>query len=296
MAIINSITIGKGKGSLGNVTLRYVGGDTIGSQKVLKKGSGGTLKQVSIRARWGNIVNLFQAFEGALDKCFEEVKRPRQSDFNLFLSRNIKKSSVYLTADQVRQGGAVVFGAQISEGSLPAISHGQGTGDVILSDIAVGSMSISASTTLRAFTSAILGNNVGWQVGDQLSIFRLTQTVNSETQVPYVTVEKFEVTLNNSAEADDEIIRDYFPSDVLIVDNGKLALGQTVNGGACFVHSRLENGVTLVSTQTIYATNSILPNFISAAQMLVAVESYHGTRDEAFITPNIGDIVAPVTP
>lgn len=296
MAIINSITIGKGKGSLGNVTLRYVGGDTIGSQKILKKGSGGTLKQVSIRARWGNIVNLYQAFAGALDKCFEEVKRPRQSDFNLFLSRNIKKSGVYLTADQVRQGGAVVFGAQISEGSLPAISHGQGTGDVILSDIAVGSLSITSSTTLKAFSQAIVNNNRDWQIGDQLSIFRLTQTVNSETQVPYVAVEKYEVTLNDSMEAEDDVIRDYLPADVLIVDNGKLALGQTVNGGACFVHSRLENGVTLVSTQTIYATNSILPNFISAAQMLVAIESYHGTRDEAFITPNISDIVAPVTP
>lgn len=294
MAIINSITIGKGKGSLGNVTLRYLGGDTIGSQKVLKKGSGGTLKQVSIRARWGNIVNLFQAFEGALDKCFEEVKRPRQSDFNLFLSRNIKKSSVYLTADQVRQGGAVVFGAQISEGSLPAISHGQGTGDVILSDISVASLSISASTTLKAFSSAIINNNSGWQVGDQLSIFVLTQTVNSETQVPYVAVEKYEVTLSTSDE--ETLIRDLLPADVCIVDNGKLALGQTVNGGACFVHSRIENGITLVSTQTIYATNAILENFISAAQMLVAVESYHGNRQEAFITPNIDDIVAPVTP
>lgn len=294
MAIINSITIGKGKGSLGNVTLRYVGGDTIGSQKVLKKGSGGTLKQVSIRARWGNIVNLFQAFNGALDKCFEEVKRPRQSDFNLFLSRNIKKSSVYLTADQVRQGGAVVFAAQISEGSLPAISHGQGTGDVILSDINVASLSISATTTVKAFSNAIINNNNGWQVGDQLSIFVLTQTVNAETQVPYVSVAKYEVTLSTSDE--ETLIRDLLPADVCMVDNGKLALGQTVNGGACFVHSRLENGITLVSTQTIYATNAILDTFTSAAQMLVAVESYHGTRQEAFITPNIEDIVAPVTP
>lgn len=296
MARINSITIGKGKGSLGNVTLRYVGGDTIASQKVLKKGSGGTLKQVSIRARWGNIVNLFQTFEGGLEKCFQEVRGPRQSDFNMFLSRNIKKSSVYLTADQVRQGGAVAFAAQISEGSLPSISHGLGTGDVITSDIVMGSMSITGSTTLKAFSNAIISNNEGWQVGDQLSVFALLQTVNSETQVPYVTCQKVEITLDNSDAAEDVLVRDLAGSEYISIVDGKIAFGQTINGAGCYVHSRLVNGITLVSTQTLVASNSILPNFVSAAQMLVAVESYHGTRDEAFITPNINDIVAPVTP
>ena len=296
MARINSITIGKGKGSLGNVTLRYVGGDTIASQKVLKKGSGGTLKQVSIRARWGNIVNLFQTFEGGLEKCFQEVRRPRQSDFNMFLSRNIKKSSVYLTADQVRQGGAVAFAAQISEGSLPSISHGLATGDVITSDIVMGSMSITASTTLKAFSNAIINNNEGWQVGDQLSVFALVQTVNSETQVPYVTCQKVEITLDNSDAAEDVMVRDLAGADYISIVDGKIAFGQTINGAGCYVHSRLVNGITLVSTQTLVESNSILPNFVSAAQMLVAVESYHGTRDEAFITPNINDIVAPVTP
>lgn len=296
MAIINSITIGKGKGSLGNVTLRYVGGDTIGSQKVLKKGSGGTLKQVSIRARWGNIVNLFQAFEGSLEKCFQEVRRPRQSDFNLFLSRNIKRSAVYLTADQVRQGGAVAFAAQISEGSLPSIAHGLATGDVITSDIVVGSLNITASTTLKALSNAIISNNTGWQVGDQLSAFALIQSVNSETQVPYVTAQKIELTLDTSDAAEDVMVRDLAGAEYISVVDGKIAFGSTFNGAGCYVHSRLENGITLVSTQTLVESNSILPNFTSAAQMLVAVESYHGTRDEAFITPNINDIVAPVTP
>lgn len=296
MAIINSITIGKGKGSLGNVTLRYVGGDTIGSQKVLKKGSGGTLKQVTIRARWGNLVNLFQVFEGSLEKCFQEVRRARQSDFNMFLSRNIKKSSVYLTADQVRQGGAVAFAAQISEGTLPSISHGFGTGDVITSDIVVGSMSITATTTLKAFSNAIINNNVDWKVGDQLSVYALIQTVNAETGVPYVTCQKVEITLDNSDAAEDTVLRDLAGSEYVSVVDGKIAFGSTINGAGCYVHSRLENGITKVSTQTLVESNSILPNFTSAAQMLVAVESYHGTRDEAFITPNINDIVAPVTP
>lgn len=296
MAIFNAIVVGKGKGSVGNVTLRYVGGETVGSQKVLKKGSGGTLKQVAIRARWGNLVNLFQAFGGSLEKCFQEVRKPRQSDFNLFLSRNIKRSGIYLTADQVRQGGAVAFAAQISEGSLPSIAHGLGAGDVITSDIVVGSLTISSSTTLKAFSTAVISNNEGWQVGDQLSAFALIQSVNSETQVPYVTVQKIEVTLDTSDAAEDVMVRDLAGSDYLSIVDGKIAFAAAINGSGCYVHSRIENGVTLVSTQTLVASNSILTGFTSAAQMLVAIESYHGTRDEAFITPNINDIVAPVTP
>lgn len=296
MAIFNAIVVGKGKGSVGNVTLRYVGGETIGSQKVLKKGSGGTLKQVTIRARWGNLVNLFQAFEGSLEKCFQEVRRPRQSDFNLFLSRNIKRSGIYLTADQVRQGGAVAFAAQVSEGSLPSIAHGLGTGDVITSDITVGSLTISSSTTLKALSNAIIANNPGWRVGDQLSAFAVIQSVNSETQVPYVTVQKMELTLDTSDAAEDVAVRDLVGPEYLSVVDGKIAFASPINGAGCYVHSRIEDGVTLVSTQTLVASNNVIANYTSAAQMLVAVESYHGTRDEAFITPNINDIVAPVTP
>ena len=298
MAIINAIAIGKAKGSMGNMTLRYVKGATIGSQKVLKKGKGGTFKQVRVRARWGNLVNLFQAFDGTLLRAFE-TKNPRVSDFNAFMARNIGRSNVYLTASEVLQGGAVVFGMQISEGSLPSIAHSQGTGDVIVSNIAVGSLAISSSTTVKALSQAIINNNAGWQDGDQLSVFVANQTVNSETQVPYVEVRKIELTLDTSNESGEEnIVRDFMGQDVLSVVDGFIGMGATVNGAACYVHSReMADGTLQVSSQSMFATNSLLANYQSAAQMLEAVDSYHVSKDIPFLTPNPGnEPAAPVTP
>lgn len=292
MAIINAIAIGKAKGSLGNMTLRYVKGATIGSQKVLKKGKGGTFKQVRIRAKWGNLVNLFQAFSGTLRLAFES-KNPRVSDFNAFIARNVNRSSVYLTSGEVLQGGAVVFGAQITEGSLPAISHMMGTGDVLVTDISVGSMSISASTTLKAFSNAIVNNNDGWAYGDQLSVYIVTQSVNSETNVPYVTVTAVEVTLSDSDE--ETVLRDLAGADAISVVDGHIGMGATVNGAACYVHSRETANGLQVSTQSLVPANAILPTYQSAIQMMKAIESYHGDADAAFLTPNIPDTpVAPV--
>lgn len=292
MAIINAIAIGKAKGSLGNMTLRYVKGATVGSQKVLKKGKGGTFKQVRIRAKWGNLVNLFQAFSGTLKLAFES-KNPRVSDFNAFIARNVNRSTVYLTSGEVLQGGAVVFGAQITEGSLPAISHMMGTGDVLVTDISVGSMSITASTTLKAFSNAIVNNNDGWAYGDQLSVYIVTQSVNSETNVPYVTVTAVEVTLSDSDE--ETVLRDLAGADAISVVDGHIGMGATVNGAACYVHSRETANGLQVSTQSLVPANAILPTYQSAIQMMKAIESYHGDADAAFLTPNIPDTpVAPV--
>lgn len=294
MAIINSITIGKGKGSLGNVTLRLVSGDTVASQKVSKKGAGGTFKQVAIRARWGNLVNIYQAFEGSLKKCFE-FKPARVSDFNAFVARNINGSSVYLTASESRQGGAVISGLQISEGSMPSISHTLGTGDVIVSDITLGSLNISASTTVKAFSDAVVNNNPAWQYGDQLSLYVVRQAVNAETNVPYVLVTKYEITLDDSAQAEEDLLRDYMPSEAVTVVDGKLGMGNTVNGACCYVHSRIaSDGSTQVSTQRLVAQNSILANYQTTTQRNASIISYKGELEEAFITPNIPDV--PVVP
>ena len=292
MAIINAIAIGKAKGSLGNMTLRYVKGATIGSQKVLKKGKGGTFKQVRIRAKWGNLVNLFQAFSGTLKLAFES-KNPRVSDFNAFIARNVNRSTVYLTSGEVLQGGAVVFGAQITEGSLPAISHMMGAGDVLVTDLSVGSMSITASTTLKMFSNAIVNNNDGWAYGDQLSVYIVTQSVNSETNVPYVSVTAVEVTLSDTDE--DTVLRDLAGADAISVVDGHIGMGATVNGAACYVHSRETANGLQVSTQSLVPANAILPTYQSAIQMTKAIESYHGMADAAFLTPNIPDTpVAPV--
>lgn len=129
MAIINSVLIGKGRGSVGNVTLRIAGGDTIASQKISKGAQKiGTLSQVMRRVRLGNLVNAYQALNalgnGAGMAQSFPARGPRVSNFNMFVSRNIGRAGVgeiSLTREQVASGYVVAAPYVVTEGDLPVV-------------------------------------------------------------------------------------------------------------------------------------------------------------------------------
>lgn len=61
MAILNSITIGKGRKSLGNVTLQTLGGVTIAKQKIMRNASN-TILQAEQRATFKSVLNSLRSF------------------------------------------------------------------------------------------------------------------------------------------------------------------------------------------------------------------------------------------
>jgi len=282
-------------GSLGDLTFRDLNGQTVVSEKVVKVSNPRTAKQMRRRAQWLNVMAFGQLINEFNHPAFESKPRT-MSDINAFVQANIGVVPVYITKGEKLQGGCVVAGYQVTRGSLPAINHGQGTGDVVITDISLGSLSITASTTLKAFSSAVIGNNNGYQNGDQISCYIFTQTVNSATQVPYVTMQAIEVTLDINDE--DTALRDLVGTEAFSVVDNKLGAGQTVNGGIVYVHSRKNaSGKTLVSTQNVVVSNNILSNYQSAAQAEVSMESLgYEMKAEPFLTPNVNDIVEPVTP
>ena len=85
MAILTGI-FRKQTGSIGDMTLHVVNGQTVTSEKVTRNTSK-TFAQMVRRVQWANLVNLFRSFEGTLHPSFES--RPRSwSDFNAFMSAN----------------------------------------------------------------------------------------------------------------------------------------------------------------------------------------------------------------
>ncbi|MBR3412610.1 MAG: hypothetical protein IKG81_07975 [Bacteroidales bacterium] len=289
MAILTGI-FRKQTGSIGGMTIRQVNGRTITSEKVTRNTSK-TLAQMVRRVQLANIINLYRAFSGKLHPSFEG-KGAGVSDYNAFVSANFGIVPVYLSKGEARQGGAVVAAYQVTRGSLPSISVTSGTGDVAVTDIALGSLSITASTTLKAFSDAVVNNNSDYEYGDQISAFIATQSVNSDTQVPYVKILALEVTLDGTDE--ETLLRDLVGAEAFSVADGHLGAGQTVTGAIAYVHSRKTQGGTKVSTQRFLVTNAILPNYQSAAQRAKAVVSYGGTQGEAFLTPDIEDVAAPI--
>ena len=285
MAILKGI-FRKQTGSIGDMTLRVVNGQTVTSEKVTRNTSK-TFAQMVRRVQWANVVNLFRAFEGTLHPSFES--RPRSwSDFNAFMSANIGQFGVYLTASEASQGGCLVAPYQITRGSLPSVGMGTTEAGVITSDIKVGSLDITDETTLAAFSAAVRANNSGWEYGDQLSAFVALQKVNTITQVPYVEVHAYEITL---AEDDETLVLDLIDNDptcFAVVDQ-KLCLNAPINGGACYVHSRKDGQKTRVSTQRFTATNDLLDAYTTEAKRTEAIISYGGKTSGEFLTPNLGN-------
>ena len=292
MAIISSAAIGKAKGSLGNLTYRYLSGDTVASNKVAFPKVPRTLNQMVRRIGWANIVNLWQTYNGDLHPSFEQAIG-RVSDFNLFVGRNNGRAP-FLTQAEAKAGGCVVAPYKVTEGSLTPISNGVDASGFITSNLNVGSLVINDETTVSAFSAAIKANNSGWQYGDQLSVFIHIQSFDAVNNVPRVVTRAYEVTLNEDSET---LLVDVIGNnnECFMVSNQKLRFATAINGGGCYIHSRKgPDGETLVSTQFIVVTNDLEQQYSNETQAVAAIQSYGGKTTAPFLTPNFGTPLADI--
>lgn len=293
MAILTGIN-SKMRGKVGNWVYARLNGQTIAKEKADKKATPTrTRAQMLTRMQWANLVNLYGSFKGTLHPSFENKPMTR-SDYNMFISANVNANPVYLTQNQARQGGCLVAAYQITRGKLPSITVEFGNNNVPESNIAVGSITLGNSTTLKAFSDAIIQNNTGWMSGDQLSVFVAHQMMDASTGVPRVEINAVEVTLDSAA--DTTMLSDLVETSFFAVVDGCLALSGPVNGGVAFVHSRYVNGKTSVSTQFFVVNNSYLAQYQTNSAYENAVLSYGGINKDDFLTPNIDDLVQQQNP
>lgn len=282
------------RGKVGNWVYARLNGQTIAKEKADKKATPTrTRAQMLTRMQWANLVNLYGAFKGTLHPSFENKPMTR-SDYNMFISANVNANPVYLTQNQARQGGCLVAAYQITRGKLPSVSVEFGNNNIPESSIAVGSLTIGNSTTLKAFSDAIIQNNTGWLSGDQLSVFVAHQMMDANTGVPRVEINAVEITLDSAA--DTTMLSDLVETSFFSVVDGCLALSGPVNGGVAFVHSRYVNGKTSVSTQFFVVNNSYLAQYQTSAAWNNAVLSYGGINKDDFLTPNLDDVVQQQNP
>jgi len=130
MAIVNAVIVGRSRGSVGNVTLRVAGGETIMSQKVTKGGRIGTYNQVLRRVRWANLVAAYRALNAqgngnAMSQSFP-ARAPRVSNFNMFMRANLAAPSVAavsIAKSDVGAGFVAPAPFIVSRGTLPTPSY-----------------------------------------------------------------------------------------------------------------------------------------------------------------------------
>ena len=268
-------------GSVGAVTYVTRKGITVAKQKVpAKLNYTKTVRSMTPRMRWMAIVRMWQALNTVGWHPSFRNKVGLQSDFNMFMKAN-SAVDVFLTKTIVSSNGGVVAPVQVTQGGLPTIG-GSGAGNTITTGLSLGGFSIGASTTLATFSTAIIENNEGWNDGDQLTIVRLNQVVDAQTNIPRITADIVEVVLSSDDNA--TLLGDIVIAGMLDSNEGKLIISG-VNGGACAVHS-VGQGVDYdVSSESLVVINPLLSQYTSGTALRTAIDSYGGLSGVQFLVP-----------
>ena len=210
----------------------------------------------------------------------------------MFVKVNMQRTPVYLTKQAIAGGACIAAPYQISQGSLPAIVL-SGSGNATKTDIYLGTLSISATTTVAQFAQAVVENNVDYRYGDQISYFLVRQQVNADTGIPYCQFSACKVVLD-AADTETKLWdiasrNGFSASDACLAHSG--------NDGDCafcWVHTRKSDGKTLVSSQSLVAVNSKLAEYQGDMAYSLAKSSY-GQGVEAFLVPD-GESAGSTTP
>lgn len=281
MAVIKGI-MSNMKGSVGEVTFRRTGSQTVVSQKVTEVTVTRTEQQMRQRTKWANIVQMWKVLTPELQKAFSN-KLEKTSDYNMFMRVNMQRQPVYLTKQQVDGGACVAAPYQLTQGSLPAIVV-SGEGQTCRTDIYLGGLSITASTTVAEFSKAVVDGNDTYLYGDQISFFIVRQRVNAGTGIPYVVARSYKVVLDA---ADADTLWGKVEKNGFSTLEG--CLGHSNDDGNCvfaWVHTRKDSGGKLrVSSQTFVNANSVLADYTSDNAFSLASSSY-GTQKDVFLSPD----------
>lgn len=237
-----------------------------------------TEAQQSRRVRWSNLVNFYKASKGWMHKAFEN-RKAGVSDYNMLIKLNVNGSTIALTKQQAASGACVAEPFQVSQGSLMPIESVKRS-NIWRTNIALGSLSITATTTVGEFSQAVIAANSWLRENMQISFVSYQQTIDN-SNVPRVICTSYEVTLSDSST---ELLRSYLPEFCSSADNGFLATSSAISPG-CFTYvlSESDGGRTMVSSQTLVNNNAdTIARYSSSQQVSDAIASY-GVSGSVFL-------------
>ena len=288
MAKVNGVAT-QLSGKIGELIFsRTKNGTVVYEAPVRKKTPRRSEQQMSTRTQWANLGATYMMFDGTLRRGFESLPT-NMSVYNAFVQANLGVVKVYITKTMRLNGGCVLAPYQITRGSLASIAMVVNGSGVLVSGLALGSLEISASTTVAEFSQAIIANNTGWLVGDQLTFFRGKQTLDPVTSIPRATLTPNKVVMDV---ADETPLWDIAGSEGFRSVQGYLGMDAVLlAGAAAWVHSReTGSGGLKVSTQFFYVENAALANYQTNAALMASANSYGGINSsEVYLQPAAGN-------
>lgn len=266
-------------GKVGQITYRQTKYGTVAYENPVKaKIPRRSEKQMYVRTQWANLAAVYRQFNMTLKKAFEDIGST-MSVYNAFVQANTNVVRVYITKKIRLNGGSVLAPYQITRGSLPSIAAAKNTQDVLVTDLSLGSLTLSATTTVAEFSAAVIAYNDQYEEGDQITFFYGVQTVDQVTGVPRAKITGYKVVLDST---DTMPLWDLVTALGFSTVGGKLGMSQAItDGAAAWIHSR-ENGSGLkVSTQFLYVDSSVLATYQSESAFGNSADSYGGINTAA---------------
>ena len=275
--------ISKLNGSAGNLTFRQKSGKTIVSEKITQTTNAKTELQLKHRMKWANIIREYQVLQPYMKLAFGGTRNGR-NDYNKFVSTNLSMIPVYLTKAEVNAGMCIVAPYEITQGNVKSITI-SGKGKKAVTDISLGTLSITSTTTVAEFSNDEVLNNKLYEYGDQITYFLVHQVVNEVTNIPMAEVDACCIVLDKSNEAKLLALVDARGFSVQEGCLAALASNDFGNHGMVWIHSRKHNAKTVISTQYLVCENKLLEQYQSDDAYQNAVESYGGVND-VYLTPS----------
>lgn len=285
MAVLQNMWLRGAKKKLGGTVLYTQGGRTLQRELAPEVKNPKTPAQMGQRVKWANLVAFYRANAGWMPKAFEN-KKATQSDYNKFMSLNAANSRIYLTKEQARQGACVVDSYRVSDGTLQPVDIFPTEQNWVTNLYITGLDKLDATTTVAAFSTALLASNAGLRSGDQISFIRVTQLFNNTTDIPYVQVRAYELLINEQGTG---LVKDFWPIELIGLDQEQetpalMVKNNDKQGGFAIIVSRTQGGRVLVSPSQITQVNmdDVINQYSSSAALAEAIDSY-GKGDEVFL-------------
>ena len=280
----NNMLLGYARGKVGDLVFaRRLGQQTTRAYNSNPRDAK-TRSQVTQRVKIANVIAMYRALKNICNHSFEGLS-VGQSSYNAFVKANLTGNQVSLTKEAASLGACIVAPYLISRGSLASIIV-EGTGADAVTNISVGDLTISGTTTIGQFAKAVVANNAGIEHGDQLTYVSCVQQTDANTGNPVVVCGIYEVTLDSNS---NDLLRKFIPEVGSSVKNGYLAHGQLIGrGGFAWILSRKPVGGSLmVSTQRLILTSpDVYDEYVTESANTKAITSY-GFIMEPILNPGV---------
>lgn len=277
MAIIRNTASMMLKGKVGATTYYVADSRQLARQAMNNSNYGENASRTDLqqarRVKWSNLVNFYSANKSWMKKAYEDLK-PGVSIFNRFMQLNINSAGVALTRSEAQAKVWVPAVYRVTQGSLSPL-EGRFESEIpglVLS----GNLAIAETTTVKAFSEALIEANPNFRAGDAIvlvAFYGTNMTPAPDSTLNPATYKYYEVVLDTE---DVSVFQTKYPE--VSISEGLLMNGNADGAhAAVFIHTRKSGGKLYVSTQDIFLNDAYDQAYVmwaSGAQLTKAIASY----------------------